>query len=266
MPAVTWINHHRFFLAGAGVVVLIAAIALGVWFFIFRGTSTPVNLRQALRLYRDEPHSGQIGTATDLPSPGVYRYNTSGNEQLSFAGIERTFPAASAMIVTDKKCATDKWEPLEQHWEGIVVCPSGHGSYDITSSLTYEEIAGTQTTEVIDCPAGTYLVPPGARPGQHWRSECHASGLNVAASGRVIGNSSVNVGGTTIPAIHTRLMLTFSGSESGDNPTDYWVSPKTGLILAQRETVAVAEKAGPIGSVEYNEKMAMTLSSATPAR
>jgi len=82
----------------------------------------------------------------------------------------------------------------------------------------------------------------------------------------VVGNSSVNVGGHTVPAIHTRLALTFSGAESGTNPNDYWVSAKNGLILSQRETVDVSQQAGPLGSVRYSEKMAIRIASPTPVR
>ncbi len=266
MPALTWISHHKLLLLGAGVALLIGVVAVGVWFFILRGTSTPVNLRQALRLYRQDQRPGQAHKAVDLPLPGVYRYRTSGDEQLNFGGITRTFPTATNMIVTDDRCATDRWDPLEQHMEGLVECPLRGGAYGITSSLTYEEIAGVQTTDVISCPTDTYLVPPDPRAGERWKTKCHSTGLNVVSSGLVVGNSPVNVGGQTVPAIHTRLTLRFSGSESGTNPNDYWVSPKDGLILAQRETVDVSQQAGPLGSVHYRERMAITLASSTPVR
>jgi hypothetical protein len=265
MPLLTWINHHKFFVLGAGVLVLIAAVAAGVWFFIMRDPSTPVNLRQALRLYRQDQRPGQAGHAAQLPAPGVYRYRTTGDEQLSFGGIKRLFPTATNMIVTEDGCATEKWEPLEQHMEGLVECPLKSGAYGITSTLSYEQIAGTQTTDVINCPSGTYLVPPDARAGERWHSVCHSAGLKVVASGVVIGNSSVSVGGHAVPAIHTRLTLNFSGAESGTNPNDYWVSTKNGLILSQRETVDVSQQAGPLGSVRYTEQMAINIASATPA-
>ena len=266
MPVLTWINQHKFLALGAGVFVLIAAVAVGVWFFLIRDPTTPVNLRQALRLYRQDEHPGQAANAAELPAPGVYRYQTTGDEQLSFGGISRHFPTATNMIVTEDHCATEKWEPFEQHMEGLVECPLKSGAYGITTTLSYEAIAGTQTTDVINCPSDTYLVPPDARAGQRWHTVCHSSGLKVVASGLVIGKSSVNVGGHAVPATHTRLTLTFSGAESGTNPNDYWVSTKNGLILSQRETVNVSQQAGPLGSVRYSEQMAINIASATPTR
>jgi hypothetical protein len=265
MPALNWINHHRLLLLGAGFAVLVVAVALGLWFFIFRSSSTPVNLRQALRLYRqDQPRSTTWGTG--LPSPGVYRYRTSGVEQLSFGSIARTFPSSSTMIVTGSTCAMERWEPIEQHMEGIAECRVKGGGYALTSSFTYEEIAGTQTNQVISCPTTAYLLPPDPRRGEQWNALCHSAGLNVALSGTVVGSSSVEVGGAQVPAVHTRLLLTFSGSESGTSPSDYWLSPKNGLILSEREGVNLNQPAGPLGSVHYTEQMAITLDSLTPAR
>ena len=62
-------------------------------------------------------------TARAFLPAGVYRYRTSGGEQLSLADISRSFPATSEMIVTQDGCATMKWEPLVQHMEGLVECP-----------------------------------------------------------------------------------------------------------------------------------------------
>jgi hypothetical protein len=159
-----------------------------------------------------------------------------------------------------------KWEPFEQHVEGLVACPLKDGSLTIASAPSYEEIAGTQTTDVINCPAGTYLVPPDPTTGQRWRTTCHSTGQSVIFAGQVVGPSTVAVGGRSVPAIHTRLTLTFSGSQSGTNPNDYWISVQDGLILRQHETVDVDQNTGSFGSVRYTEQMTIALSSLTPIR
>ncbi len=268
MPVLTWAAHHRFLMMGIGMglLVAIAGVTAGVWFFVLRSPGTQVDLRQALRLYRQEQRSRHPGDAADLPPSGVYRYQTSGGEQLSFGDISRSFPPATDMIVTDTRCATMEWEPLDQHHEGLEECPLKDGAVAIKAATSYEEIAGTQTTTVIDCPADTYLVPPNAVAGERWHTTCHSPGQRVMFSGLVIGPSSVAVGGRTVPALHTRLTLHFSGSQSGTNPNDYWISNQDGLILRQRETVAVSQSAGPIGSVHYSEQMAIALTSLTPVR
>jgi hypothetical protein len=265
VAALTWVTHHRLWALGTGFVLILAASAFAVWFIVLRSPATKVDLHQALDLYKREQR-GKASDSSRLPPPGVYRYRTSGGEQLSIGGISRSFPSASEMIVTDAGCATLKWEPLVQHMEGLVECPDPDGSLSISSALSYEEIAGTQTNSVIRCPAGTYLVPPDPSPGTRWRTTCHSPGQTVVFTGQVVGNSSVQVGRTRVPALHTRLTLTFSGPESGSNPNDYWVSEQNGMILRQSETVDVNQAAGPLGAVHYSEQMAIALTSTTPMR
>jgi hypothetical protein len=265
MPALTWMSQHRWWALGVGATTLLVLVVAGVWFFVFRSPATRVDLRQALRLYRLEEKAEPGATDRLLPSDGVYQYRTSGGEQLSVGGISRSFPATSDMIVTGDRCATMEWEPFEQHMEGLVECRQNDGALSIGSALSYEEIAGTRTTSVIDCPADTYFVPPHWFAGERWRSTCRSGDEKVEFAGQVIGSSTVDVGRKEVPALHTRLTLTFSGSEFGTNPNDYWIG-WDGLILRQRESVNVAQNAGPLGSVRYTEEMAITLTSMTPSR
>jgi hypothetical protein len=265
MPILTWAGLHRIWAVGIGITVVVVLVAAGVWFFEIRSPGTSVDLRQALRLFRENQRSELTGTG-DLPTPGVYQYRTSGGEQLSMGGISRGFPAETDMIVTDAGCVTMKWEPLVQHMEGLVACPGDDGALTFTSSLSYEQIAGTSTTSVIRCPRGMYFVPPRPTVGERWRTTCHSPGQNVVFSGSVVGLTSVDVGGQKVPALHTRITLFFSGAQSGTNPNNYWVSLRNGLILRQSETVDVTQKAGPLGSVRYTEQMAITLASTSPVR
>lgn len=269
MPALTWVTQHKLWTLGIGFITLVtlaAAVGAGFWYFVLRSPRTQVNLAQALRLYRQDQKTRGGGSA-DLPSSGVYRYSTSGSEHLSIGDINRSFPAASNMIVTEGAgCATMKWDPLEQHMEGLVECSNENGTLGIRSAVSYEQIAGTQTTNVIDCPAGTYFVPPHPSIGERWRTTCHSPGETIVFSGQVMGKPFVEVGGGAVPALQTRLTLSFSGSQSGTNPNTYWISLQNGLILRQLETVDVSQKAGPLGPVRYTERMAIALDSVVPTR
>jgi hypothetical protein len=269
MPVVTWASQHRIWTVGIGLLSLAAiltAIAAGLWYFVLRSPSTQVNLSQAIRLYR-HAQKGTQDDSGDLPAIGVYRYTTSGSEHLSFGGISRAFPATSDMIVTTSSgCVTMKWEPLVQHIEGLVECPSKGGGTTARSASSFEDIAGSRTTSIIDCPATAYLLPSTPSIGARWHATCHSAGSTVGFTGRIVGYSYVDVGKTEVPAIHTHIVFTFSGSESGSNPNDYWISSKDGLILRQSETVDVSQKAGPLGSVRYTEQMTIALRSLSPTR
>jgi hypothetical protein len=267
VPRFTWVTHHRFWALAIGVTTLVVAAAAGVWLFVLRSPGTQVDLHQAVGLYREAQKVGQTDGSAYLPPTGVYRYRGSGGEALSFAGISRDFPAITDTIVTQADgCATMSWEPLKQHVEGWVECPQKQGALSIRSTPSYEEIAGTQNTTVIRCPPGMYFVPPHPFIGQRWDATCHSPGERIIFSGKVIGLSSVDVGGLEVPALHTHLALSFSGSESGTNPNDFWVSLQNGLILRQRETADLSQQAGPLGSVRYTEHMTISITSVTPIR
>jgi hypothetical protein len=265
VPVLSWVANHRLWALGMGIAVLIIAVATGVWVFFLRSPGTQLDLRQALRLYRQTERGGDPASA-HLPPSGVFRYRTSGNEKLSIAGISRNFPNVTNTIVTDGKCATVRWEPLVEHVEGQVECRAGPGALSVESFPSTEVIAGVTTNMTLVCPAGTYLVPPDAATGKSWKTTCHAPGQVVRLSGRVVGFSSVDVGGDAVPSVHTHLTMSFSGSESGTSPSDYWVSLEDGMILRESESVDVLQSAGPLGSVHYTEQMAISLQSLTPSR
>jgi hypothetical protein len=266
MPVLAWANHHRLLALGAGFTVVIVALAAGVWFFLLRNTATPIDLSQALRLYRQGQASGSVSDDSQLPPPGVYRYRTAGGERLNIGGISRTFPSTTDLIVTDATCSTLTWEPFVQHVEGLVECHQPNSALSISSIPSSEEIAGIQASSDIRCPSGSYFVPPDPRPGEKWSATCHAQNLSVALSGQIIGMSAVVVGGHRVPALRTRLNFTYSGAESGVNPNEYWVLMPEGMILRQSETVAMRQQTGPLGSVRYSENLGISLESLTPVR
>jgi len=264
VPVATWFVHHRLWAMGMGVVVIVVLVAAGFWYLVLRSPGTQVGLRQALRLYR-QGQSGADSGGTRLPPSGVYRYRTTGDELLSVGGIHRSFPGTTEMIVTDATCSTMTWEPLVQHVEGLVTCPAGGEALTMPTARSDETIAGTRTDEVISCPPTTYFLPPHPSAGMGWGATCHSGPQPVRLAGQVIGPSTVTVGGHPLAAVHTRITFTFSGPETGTNPTDYWLVPGDGLVLRERETVDLVQQAGPLGRVRYTESMTITLESTTPA-
>ncbi len=267
MPILNWINHHRLLVSGVSfAVLLIVAIAGGVWFFLLRTTGTQIDLRQALRLYRQDQHGSTPANDEGLPAPGVYVYKTSGGEKLSLAGISRSFPSASDMIVTDSKCSSMDWVPLRQHIEGVQICRQPDGALTMSQASSVESIAGVSTTQIIHCPRTAYFIPPDPQAGRRWSAVCHGPGQVDTITGDVIGTTALTVNGKVVSALHTRINTAVSGNATGSDPTDYWVSPTTGLVYRQREVVSVSQSVGPLGSVHYSEDMAITMSSLLPVQ
>ncbi|HWF20889.1 MAG TPA: hypothetical protein VG226_01980 [Acidimicrobiales bacterium] len=265
MAPLTWTNDHRWWVIVPTIVVLLAAGAVSFWFVVLRSVGNPVDLRDALRLYRNQGGTGDVAEA-GLPQPGVYQYRTSGDEQLSLAGIHRAFPPLTNMIVTEGTCATVQWQGLQQHVEQIVECSQPDGALSLSSATTTEQIAAVSSTTVVDCPKDTFIVPAHPRVGQRWSSSCHQGRSVVTVKGRVIGSAPVTVGTQSVAAIHTRFTMYFSGSEHGVCPTDVWIAPTDGLILRQRETASITQASGPLGSIRYSETMNVALQSLVPMR
>lgn len=258
-----WVQQHRLLSVIALALIMVTFAGGTAWALVFRTVSSPVGLREALRMYRREQTGKVLATLRNrLPAPGVYTYRTSGGEGLNLVGMTRSFPSSTSMIVADGRCAIVSWVPILQHTEKTTVCNAPNGALTIPKLVTDESIAGSTTTSTITCPATAYLVPPAARPGQRWGVTCSLASPSekVAMTGEALGRSTMVISGQSVPVMHARVTLDFDGAERGTNPTDFWFVPDTGLIVREHETVGVTQ-----GSVRYSETMDATLTGLSPA-
>jgi hypothetical protein len=259
-----WVQQHRLLSVLVLAVVILSSAGGTAWALVFRTVSSPVGLREALRIYRREQSGKALASLRNrLPAPGVYTYRTSGGEGLNLVGVARNFPSSTSMIVAEGRCATVSWVPITQHTEVTTVCDGAGGALTVPRLVTDESIAGTTTTSTVECPATAYLLPPAPRPGQHWGVTCSlvSPAEKVAMKGEVLGPATMVVGGRRVLVEHTRFTLTYDGTEHGTNPTDFWVVPTSGLIVREQESVAMSQ-----GGVRYDEDMDAVLAGFDPAR
>jgi hypothetical protein len=257
-----WVQQHRLLSVIALALIMVSCAGGTAWALVFRTVSSPVGLREALRMYRKEQTGKVLATLRNrMPAPGVYTYRTSGGEGLNLVGVGRSFPSSTSMIVADGACATVSWVPITQHTEATTVCNAPNGGLTLPKLVTDESIAGSTSTSTITCPSTAYLLPPDSHPGQRWGVTCGLASPaeKVDLDGQTLGQSTMDVGGHPVSVTHTRVTLTFNGAEHGTNPTDFWIVPSTGLIVRERETVGVTQ-----GSVRYTENMETTLTGLTP--
>jgi hypothetical protein len=258
-----WVQQHRFLSVIVLALVMVSAASGTAWALVFRTVSSPVGLREALRMYRREQTDKMMSSLrTKLPAPGVYTYRTSGGESLNLVGVARSFPTSTSMIVADGRCATVSWVPITQHTEATTLCNAPNGALTVPKLVTDESIAGSDSTSTINCPASTYLLPPAARSGQRWTATCTqvSPAEPITMAGQALGQSTLLVGGHAVSVTHTRLVFTFAGSEKGTNPIDFWIVPSSGLIVREREMVGVTQS-----GVHYTENMETTLTGLQPA-
>lgn len=259
-----WVQQHRLLAVLILAFVIVSSAGGTAWALVFRTVSSPVGLREALRIYRREQTEKMLQTLRDhLPSPGVYSYRTNGGESLSLPGMARSFPPTTSMIVTGSNCARVSWVPLTQHTETMTECTGSDGGFTMPRLVTQESIAGTDTISTLSCPATVYLLPPDAIRGEKWATTCalQSPAEKVALAGEALGQSTMSIAGHSITVEHTRVTLTFDGSQAGTNPTDFWIVPSSGLIVQEREKVSVTS-----GGVHYSENMLSTLTSVGPLR
>jgi hypothetical protein len=264
----TWIQHHRWLSVLFLAVVVIGTAGGTCWAVFFRTVASPVSLRDALRTYRRDQvaATGALGPGGRIQPmlSGVFRYRTTGGEGLSLLGVSRSFPTKTDMVVTNAVdgCNVVDWLPIVEHTESTTLCPGIDHSLTATSFVTHEQISGTTTTTVVDCPSTTYVVPPIAAVGVQWSATCHqvSPAEPVVVHGLVVAGGPLDVGGQSVPTVHVRLTLSFSGIESGTAPTDLWISTTRGLVVREQELASVTQ-----AGVHYREKMSTELTSLAPA-
>ena len=126
-----WVQQHRLLTVLILAFVIVSTAGGTAWALVFRTVSSPVGLREALRMYRREQTGKMLASLRNqLPAPGVYTYRTSGGEGLNLMGVQRSFPSTTSMIVADGRCATVSWVPITQHTEATTVCDGPHGALD----------------------------------------------------------------------------------------------------------------------------------------
>lgn len=259
-----WVQQHRWLSVLVLAVIILTSAGGTAWALVFRTVSSPIGLREALREYRKEQTAKVLGSLrAHLPAPGVYTYRTTGGESLNLMGVSRGFPPWTAMIVADNRCAAVSWQPLAEHTETTTMCSAPGDGLSLPRLVTFESIAGSQTTSTVTCPATVWLLPPAPSKEVRWSATCSLASPRepVLMTGASLGSSTMTVAGSPVDVEHVRVDLRYEGVQSGTNPTDFWVVPSTGLIVRERELVSVDQ-----GGVHYSESMDDVLTGLSPLR
>jgi hypothetical protein len=156
------------------------------------------------------------------------------------------------MTVTPSPCGVIvQWAAIVEHSEQYEECLGPGGSITMVSSSVTETFFGVQTRDTVTCSPGAYLRPPTLTVGERWTFAC---------------TEPVAVGRDRIMALHTRIVVDFTGKEEGTNPSDYWFALDDSRLLAWRGSVDVSQGSSPLGSVHYHEQYDLALIAATPVR
>lgn len=204
--------------------------------------------------------------AVALPADGVYVYATTGYEKLSTPGADRQYPSRTTVTVRPQgpSCQSQRWEPVQEHWEDNTFCYPAPGEVTYQSTNSYVSFYGVGEQAAMSCVQPAWWRPPSETAGSRWTYVCSGSGARYVSTGTVIGVENVDVGGVAIPAVHLHVDTTFSGSEQGSGPEDVWLDLSNSLALRMVGSVNATQNAGPFGHVQYREEFNLTLISTTP--
>jgi hypothetical protein len=268
----SWISGHRWPISITLGVIIFLAVGVGLlWVLVFRNRAIPVTVADALRNYRQQRADPPPAAASELPRVGVYAYDTTGFEQLNIAGTRRSWPSVTAITVTDQGCGVNlQWDALAEHQEDNGLCASSGSGPGSDQALLWESSSSTVgffglvTHQELSCDPGSVLRPATNTSGQHWSFECRSVGDIWRVSADTVGVENVTVGRAKVPALHVRLAIAISGSETGTSPTDYWFALDGSEIVKAESVTDVSQGSSPFGAVRYHDEYRLELTSVTP--
>jgi hypothetical protein len=258
----------------AVVGVLVAAVVLGVgaWLWSRLDDDTrAISIDQAVEDFQsgdttvDADAAGSEPSATELPTPGVYPYETSGGESLALLNKpSRTYQPQTALVVQAGGCGVVvSWTPLEERAESWEMCRRD-GGIAVSRSESVHEFFDQREVRTFTCAEGAWLVPPSLEVGETWQVDCVGDGISENRAAELVEVAGREVGGSSVEAVHVRMTVTTSGSTIGTTIRDLWLDRRTGLPLEWSDTVENVSDS-PLGDARYTEDIHLVATRTTPA-
>ncbi|MGI9051748.1 MAG: hypothetical protein ACR2HQ_03715 [Ilumatobacteraceae bacterium] len=162
-----------------------------------------------------------------LPTPGVYLYDTVGDERVdAIGGSVHDHPATTTITLSiDGDCVATRWDALDQRWDQAQYCRTASG---------WERTAMTA-----------------------FHSFFHQDGT-------VVGIESVQVDGRSVDSLHVHDEVAISGNSTGQQVIDRWYSRDAPLLLTKGVRTGSATLETAIGAVHYDERFELALTSLQP--
>jgi hypothetical protein len=199
--------------------------------------------------------------ASGLPVPGVYRYGTTGGEEVSFLDYRREYTPVTHRIVTRHGCGIrEEQHFLVQHVEYYDRCGERLVAYGTDIAFWW-----THGTQDFTCTGGSF-DGAGLRPGERVDWDCRDEDTRARQTTEYLADETVEVDGIPLPARHTRWTTTFSGATTGTAVVDDWFHVGTGLVLRETREIGLRVGSPFIGDLAYIDVSEYLLLSATPDR
>lgn len=257
-------------LAGLAAVLVLAGVAV-VALAVRGRPAKEASVQEALERLGTSTTVG--GPALGRPAQGVYRYEATGTERLSFQATSQAIGPTVPGTVTwqGENCWLFRLDYHSNHWQTWTYCQDGDRMVDtggqVFQRFDFVVVAPeTLSTSVCDPPAET--VRPGMRPGDTWQQTCTvraegAGGTTTTGPMSFVGEEILRVGDTDVPTFRFHSERTYSGDQTGTGVTGIWFAIDTGLPV-RSEWRLVIDSPSPIGDVTYTEEGVWQLADLVP--
>jgi hypothetical protein len=257
------------------MVIAVLALAGGTVVGILwaRRGPEPASVDEALERFRGEPGDDTSSRSAPLrPTSGVYTYQGSGTEHLSFlATSQPQGPVLPATVLHEPGgCWTFRMEYSTNHDEIWRYCPRDETLVEIGGEVHQRfEFVGFSVDDVFTFTCRDAVsVRPSAEVGDSWSRPCRGSndsGTESIMGGeyRFLGTDRLRIGTRSLRAYHYREHREISGDQSGETTIDLWFSVTDGLPLRNERSIEV-ESPSPVGTVTYTETGEWQLTSLRP--
>lgn len=208
----------------------------------------------------DQPAPQPPAPQRRRPEAGVYRYATTGWEELSTPGSRRSFPAETAQTVTHTDCGfTQRWQPFEERSDTFALCTADGGHMVLAHAEVHRAFYGHGHDQRFTC------EPTAAPPGAAWAARCDdGDATTMEVTARPAGEEVLDVAGQPVPTRKVLLDSHLEGDTAGDRRAVSWLA-EDGLLV-RTEVTSDLRVQGPFGPVRYREEHQLQLADRTPSR
>ena len=202
----------------------------------------------------------------ELPEPGVYRYATSGWEDVdALSGARHDYPDETTITVTDEGCGVRlRWDALRERRDEWRLCATELGIELQRDAIQYHEFFQQPELEHLDCDRSVVVVPAGEPPTDPVVQSCFLEEDPWIATWSAPEPATRTVAGNEVPVWHVRMTVT-DDDQYWEHTTLDWFFDDRGLPVAMASTKE-SSSPSPIGDVLYRENYELSAVSLTPLR
>jgi hypothetical protein len=267
---------RRVLILGLVIVVLAGAAGWIAYRWTQRGPTAPSTDSAIDRLRTSSTVQPERGVLQ--PPPGVYVYDGTGTEHLSFLDTKQSQgPHMPGTVATKANgCWTFTLEYNSFHRQSWDRCASGDTLYESggTTEQRFDFGLFSQSEQsVVTCTPPVVIADRAAAVGSSWPVRCtgesRTTKSHLLQTGTItyLGTADLVVGTTVVHTLHQREETQLSGGQTGTNVSDLWLAASNGLPIQEHHAVKVVSGSpAPINKVTYTEEGSFLLTSLTPRR